>query len=179
MHHITSCLHGADLKPVKDGGTNVYINSGSITGSMFRRFIGQEAMDGFVAFLKEDTTADPRLVPGLVAAFDNMPNWYHVGATKHCVLSSFDLRAENLLWRRTNPGDDAHPEYECVPIDHQGWWYGPPTRDLVMLCLTTMEKGEIKGEFENCLKLYYDALVTNGLDTVMYTWENYMFGESL
>jgi hypothetical protein len=37
------------------------------------------------------------------------------------VLCTWDLRTDNMVWRKT-PGGPA--EYECVIIDHQIWQYG-------------------------------------------------------
>ena len=169
-------LHAAtwndeSLLPIKDGGTNFYINAAEQTGKCFQTFIGQEPFAQFHKHLATDESADPRLAPIAKVAYATMHQWLAAGCTENRTLASFDLRAENLIWRCTNSGQEP-AEYECVPIDHQGWWLAPPTRDITMLCLSSLKESEVAGQFEGCLKIYYDALVASGVAD--YSYEQYM-----
>ena len=88
------------------------------------------------------------------AAYKSLDKWMDKSAGhSHKTLSSADLRSENLLWRRTGP--DA---YECVSIDHQAWWFAPPTRDIAMLLATSLPADKIKPEFENCARAYLSLI---------------------
>jgi hypothetical protein len=152
------------LKDTSAGGTNFWMNHSTELGQLFQIF-GASGWESFVAGLEP---GDPSLAADCDAAYKNMDKWMHasVGGHAHRTLSSLDLRSENLIWRKTGPADDA---YECVPIDHQAWWFAPPTRDIAMLLATSMQADDIQGEFMNCCKAYHAALLAEGVES--YSWE--------
>ena len=58
----------------------------------------------------------------------DLRKWEFKGVTSNKALCSWDLRTDNMIWRKVHPKLD---EYECVIIDHQIWmWGASPGYDL-------------------------------------------------
>eukprot|EP01048_Picozoa_sp_COSAG05_P016556 COSAG05_NODE_2145_length_3481_cov_4.068007_2_plen_339_part_00 len=57
----------------------------------------------------------------VTAAVKCMEEWDFKGCTANKTLCTWDLRTDNMVWRKT-PGGPS--EFECVIIDHQVWCYG-------------------------------------------------------
>lgn len=159
------------LVPIRDGGENPYILSAPTTAKFFTIF-AEGGWAPFCKALSKDCGAQhPSLVTDVTWAYTNMESWFtkSMSGHGHRTLSSADLRSENLLWKKLPNG-----EFECNPIDHQAWWYGPPTRDILNLLLTSMQIDDMKDQLPLMLRHYYDALIAEGVDAATYSFVQFM-----
>jgi len=151
--------------PVAEGGANHYILNGGKMPMLWQEF-GGPGWSKYMAILEEENGAEcPNMVSDLTYAFENMHNWWGASKAPNKALSSMDLRSENVLWRKT--ADD----FECVPIDHQAWWYGAPMRDIAMLLMTSSERDAIKPDLVDNIKYYHQELIAAGVDAEKFSWE--------
>ena len=82
----------------------------------------------------------------VAAAVRTQEEWDFKGCTNNKVLCSWDLRTDNMVWRRS-PGGPA--DYECVIIDHQVWSYGgAPTYDLACFFGCSCTEEQMKARVE-------------------------------
>jgi len=153
------------FKPISEGGKNEYILDGIVLPKVFIEF-GLGGWDTYLDILKKEFPQHPNLVPDLSYMFKNMGKWWQASKGGNMTIGSMDLRSENVLWKKLEDGT-----FECVLIDHQGWNYGAPMRDVVMLLGTSMQMDDINGDFMGHLRYYYDALIAAGVDAGTYTWE--------
>lgn len=98
-------------------------------------------------------------------AVKTMEEWDFKSVTgdKNKVLCTWDLRTENMVWRKTPGGPD---DYECVIIDHQVWSYGgAPMYDLGCFfgCSCTVE--QMAERVKVGLQAYHDQLLASGVTT--------------
>eukprot|EP01043_Picozoa_sp_COSAG02_P046070 COSAG02_NODE_4277_length_5558_cov_8.385968_5_plen_275_part_00 len=112
----------------------------------------------------------------VAAAVRTQEEWDFKGCTNNKVLCSWDLRTDNMVWRRS-PGGPA--DYECVIIDHQVWSYGgAPTYDLACFFGCSCTEEQMKARVELGLRTYHETLLAEGVATYSFDELNRDFNQA-
>ena len=101
----------------------------------------------------------------VAAGVRTMEDWAFKGCTgdRNRVLCTWDLRTENMVWRRT-PGGPY--DYECVILDHQVWCYGgAPMFDLAVFFGCSCAEETMAERVEVGLRAYHSTLTSLGVTT--------------
>jgi len=103
------------------------------------------------------------------AALKNHAQWYWKSrhSTGNKTLCTWDLRTDNMVWRKLPGGAD---KYEAVVLDQQIWCYtDAPMRDIACFFSCSATPEQMEDRVGRGLKKYHDTLVAEGVST--YTWE--------
>ena len=101
----------------------------------------------------------------VAAGVRTMPSWAFKGCTgdRNRTLCTWDLRTENMVWRRTPGGPD---DYECVILDHQVWCYGgAPMFDVAVFFGCSCAEETMAERVEVGLRAYHSTLTSLGVAT--------------
>lgn len=89
--------------------------------------------------------------------------WHLQNSNGNTTLCSWDLRTDNMLWRKSPGGPE---EYECVILDHQLWAVGAsPMYDLCTHLAISLTEEQAKTYVALGLRLYHETLVECGVTT--------------
>jgi hypothetical protein len=98
-----------------------------------------------------------------IQALKTMRSWEFSNSNGNTTLCSFDLRTDNMLWRKSPGGPE---EYECVVLDHQLWAVGAsPMYDLCTHLTISPTEEQAKTYVGLGLKVYHETLVECGVTT--------------
>ena len=96
-------------------------------------------------------------------AMRTMRKWQFQNTNGNTTLCSWDLRTDNMLWRKSPAGPE---EYECVILDHQLWAVGAsPMYDLCTHLTISPTEEQGKTLVALGLKVYHETLVECGVTT--------------
>jgi|EP01046_Picozoa_sp_COSAG06_P016028 hypothetical protein len=101
----------------------------------------------------------------VTAAVKTQEEWDFKGVTgdRNKVLCTWDLRTDNMVWRRTPGGPE---DFECVVIDHQVWSYGgAPCFDLATFFGCSVTEEQMASRVDVGLRTYHETLVEMGVTT--------------
>lgn len=130
---------------------------------MIREFMG--GAEVAASYAETDLTAalGEKFGAFVTTAVRTMEDWDFKGCTNNKVLCSWDLRTENMVWRRSPSGPQ---DYECVIIDHQVWSYGgAPTYDLAIFFGCSCTEEQMGPRVEVGLRTYHETLLAEGVTT--------------
>eukprot|EP00035_Acanthoeca_spectabilis_P011328 m.199228 g.199228 ORF g.199228 m.199228 type:complete len:450 (-) comp15312_c0_seq4:62-1411(-) len=139
--------------------------------SLFTFFMG--GTEGGIAYVRKNypkwfPEGGAKYADYLSQAILTMDDWLMKGTTDHKHWAGFDVRTENMLWRKVHPKLD---EYELVVLDHQTWCQaGSPMLDLAVFHMMSCTEEQMEECATKGIRRYYDQLIANGVKG--YSWED-------